>query len=302
MNNDTCYLVTGATGNVASATLRALLGVGVRVRGAVRHPDRLIARFGGAGDRLEAQRLDFDGSEPGPSLFTNVSALLLVRPPQVGDVETLMFPFLRAARRAGVDRVVLLSLLGAQWLPFVPHRKLEKEIRRLGFEYTYMRAGFFMQNLEDVFARFIREEAELPVPARRSLTSFVDARDLGEAAAQLLLADARPPKEVELTGPEAMSYYDVARILSENLGKEVAYTEPGSREFEERAKRAGWDGGYVTVVSRLFITVRLGMARKVTKDLARLLGRSPRRLEEYVRDRKDVWLEGDTDSGETNDG
>ncbi|MFP4407022.1 MAG: NmrA family NAD(P)-binding protein [Spirochaetaceae bacterium] len=302
MGNEICYLVTGATGNVGEATVRALLKAGRRVRGGVRDPQRLISRFDEAGERLEAQHLDFDGSEPDPSLFNDVSALLLVRPPQVGDVETLMFPFLRAAKRAGVVRVVLLSLLGAQWLPFVPHRKLEKEIRRLGFEYTYMRAGFFMQNLEDVFAHFIRDEGELPVPAGRSVTSFVDARDLGEAAAQLLLADARPPKEVELTGPEAMSYADVARVLTDTLGRNVEYTAPKRLRFEERARAAGWDEAYVTVVSRLFITVRLGMARKVTEDLERILGRPPRRLGEYVADQRHLWLQQKRAPGGTEGG
>lgn len=289
MNDEKCYLISGATGNVGEATVRSLLDAGVQVRGGVRHPQRLEAQFGEVGGRLEAHHLDFDGSEPDPALFKDVSALLLVRPPQVGDVERLMFPFLRAAKRAGVQRVVLLSLLGAQWLPFVPHRKLEKEIRRLGFVYTFMRAGFFMQNLGDVFAHFIREDAELPVPAGKSRTSFVDARDLGEAAGQLLLSEAPHSNALELTGPESLTYHEVARVLSRELYRPVEYTEPSGKEFEVRATEAGWEPGYITVVSRLFLTVRLGMAKKVSSDLESVLGRPPRGLAEYVADKREIW-------------
>ena len=289
MRDEFRYIVTGATGNVGYETVRSLLSSGVAVRAAVRHPEGLTDRITDNPDRLEARCLGFDGSPPESTLFDGADGILLVRPPQIGDVESLMFPFLRAARQAGVTRIVFLSLLGAQWLPFLPHRKLEKEIQRLGFDYTFIRAGFFMQNLEDVFREFIRDEDELPVPAGESRTSFVDARDLGEAAARLLLTSGPTPTAVRLTGAQALTYHDVARVLSEALARKISYTKPTSRAFEARAAEAGWDRNYITVVSRLFITVRLGMARKVTNDLEQLLGRPARHLEEYVADRKELW-------------
>jgi uncharacterized protein YbjT (DUF2867 family) len=259
------------------------------VRGAVRRPHIVRERFGSNEGRLEAVPFDFDGSQPPPSLFQNVAGILLIRPPQVGDVKDKMFPFLRAAREAGVSRIVFLSLLGAQWIPFIPHRKLEKEIRRLGFDYTFVRAGFFMQNLENVLAGFIRNDHELPVPAGESRTSFVDARDLGEAAARLLLSDT-PPRTVELTGTESLTYHDVARILTKEIGTTISYTKPRTSAFTSRATASGWDPSYTTLVSRLYLTVRLGMASKVTDDLGKLLGRPPRLLSDYVSDRREVWL------------
>ena len=201
MRGNTGYLLTGATGNVGHQTVRTLLESGAVVRAAVRHPERLADRIGEAIGRLETRCFDFDGSPPGETLFEGIGGILLVRPPQIRDVESRMFPFLRAARHAGVTRIVFLSLLGAQWLPFVPHRKLGKEIRRLGFDYT----------------------------------------------------------------------------------------RPTPRAFQARAAEASWDREYITVVSRLFLTVRLGMARKVTGDLEELLRRPPRRLEEYVAERKELW-------------
>jgi uncharacterized protein YbjT (DUF2867 family) len=118
----------------------------------------------------------------------------------------------------------------------------------------------------------------------------VDARDLGEAAAKLLASEESPPAAVELTGEKRYTYYDVARELSEELGRRITYAAPGSREFERRALEAGWNPEYAKVVSRLFLTVRLGLAQKVTGDARALLGRPPRSLEQYITDYRDVWL------------
>jgi uncharacterized protein YbjT (DUF2867 family) len=213
-----------------------------------------------------------------------------MRPPQIGDVKRYMFPFLTHAREAGVDKIVLLSLLGAEKIFFIPHRKLEKEIMRLDFRYQFLRAGFFMQNLDTVFDRFIREEDELPVPAGGGRTSFVDARDLGEAAAVLLKDDTSASHAPELTGSEALDYHRVAQMLSEELGREIVYSAPGLREFRRRATAAGWDPGYTRIVSNLFYTVRFGMAAKVTGELPRILGREPRSMREYINDYRQCWL------------
>jgi uncharacterized protein YbjT (DUF2867 family) len=335
-------LVTGATGNVGFETTRVLLQQGCAVRALVRRPDRARELFRGVGegaprvvagdtpaDRrdggrtagaaarlqsgLELRSFDFCADTADPGLFEGVRRLLLVRPPAVGDVRRYMFPFLRTAREAGVEQVVLLSLLGAERMFFVPHRKLEKEIQRLGFAHHFLRAGFFMQNLDTVFAEFIRDADELPVPAGRGRTSFVDSRDIGEAAAKLLLSYSPEPaarqwrhaqesgraaaeapavsaaSSYELTGSEALSYAEVAEVLSRELGRDIVYTQPSLRRFRKRALAAGWAPGYTRVVGRLFYTVRFGMAARVTDDLARILERAPRQLSEYARDYRGAW-------------
>ena len=324
-------LVTGATGNVGLETTRVLLQQGCHVRALLRRPDRARELLHGISDRrgasatglpsrLELRSFDFLADSPDQQLFAGVRRLFLVRPPAVGDVGRYMFPFLRAAREAGVAQVVLLSLLGAERMFFVPHRKLEKEIQRLGFSHHFLRAGFFMQNLDTVFVEFIRDAGELPVPAGNGRTSFVDSRDIGEAAARLLLSyppesgptgtravprtpggeEVAPGATVEfgsvvfrpsydLTGSEALSYSEVAAVLSRELGREIVYTRPSLRRFRKRALSAGWVSAYTRVVGRLFYTVRFGMAARVSDDLARILGRAPRRLIDYVRDYRDVW-------------
>jgi uncharacterized protein YbjT (DUF2867 family) len=320
MNSGT-VLVTGATGNVGLETALRLISEGVPVRALLRSPERgrekiLTAlrdtpRFTGrvsmsrAGELLECIAFDFLHDPPEAELFDGVSRVFLMRPPDIGDVRRYMFPFLTAARAAGAEHVVLLSLLGAEKLFFIPHRKLEKEIQRLGFRYHFLRAGFFMQNLDTVFDRFIREQDELPVPAGRGRTSFVDARDIGEAAARLLTGTAGTGGNggntggkggsggrsgaPELTGGEAFDYRQVAEILGEELGRTIRYPAPGLREFHRRVLAAGWDPGFAKIAGRLYFTVRFGMAARITGRLEEILGRPPRSLREYIRDYRPVW-------------
>ncbi len=326
MHSNGTFLITGATGNVGLETTLTLLSEGRRVRALVRDAQRGKEKILSALEAsprhtteretarqlLECRSFDFLHDTPQAELFDGVTGIFLMRPPNIGDVKRYMFPFLHAARDAHVKHIALLSLLGAQKIFFIPHRKLEKEILRLGFRYHFLRAGFFMQNLDTVFDRFIREENELPVPAGGGRTSFVDARDLGEAAARLLCdADGSSSGRYsnneasggsstpggsntsgapELTGSEALDYHQVAKMLSGELGRPIRYTAPGLHEFRRRVLSAGWDPDYAKIVGRLFYTVRFGMAARVSEELKEILGRPPRTMRQYIEDYRESWL------------
>lgn len=90
-------------------------------------------------------------------------------------------------------------------------------------EYTLLRASFFMQNLLEVHRPDIVEHGEIFVPAGNGKTSFVDARDIGEAAAIVLTESGHVNQAYDLTGPEALDYGEVATIFSDVLGRSITY-------------------------------------------------------------------------------
>ncbi len=243
----------------------------------------------GVGESVELLAYDFLQGPPSLTVFEEVSQLLLLRPPAVDDVDSYIFPFLHAARRAGVRHVVFLSVMGAQFAPLIPHRRIEKKIEHLAFDFDFLRPGYFMQNLNTAFSEFIRKDDEIVAPAGKGKTSFVDARDVGEAGALLLLRPERGRRSHEVTGPKALDYYEVAELLGDALGREIRYPRPSPRQFRKRALERGWDPDYVKVVNRLFLTVRLGLAHRVTDTLPLLLGRAPRRITDYVDDYRLCW-------------
>jgi uncharacterized protein YbjT (DUF2867 family) len=282
-------LVTGATGNVGRAVVGALLDAGVAVRALAKVPDAARAQLGPSLQLLRIVPFDFETPETYAAAFAGTTALFLMRPPAIGDASVITRA-LDAAYQSGVRRVVFLSVQGAEQNPLVPHHAIEKHLKALAkahptFHYTFLRAAFFMQNLSTTHAADIRELNEILVPAGNGRTAFVDARDVGAAAAQVLTeSDAAPSADraYELTGREALTYDEVAEILSRACGRVIRYKHPGLLRFYRAMRRRGYARGFVTVMMALYSTARLGLAAHLSADLETLLGRPPRTLVQFV--------------------
>ena len=144
-----------------------------------------------------------------------------------------------AARRAGVEHVVFLSVLGAERNPLLPHYRIERLLRASGMAYTLLRASYFMQNLTSVHREEIRQRGELFVPAGRGRTSFVDARDVATAGAAALTEPGHLNRAYALTGPAAVDFYHVARLLTEVLSRPVFYRAPSTARYAFTLLRRG---------------------------------------------------------------
>ncbi len=279
-------LVTGATGNVGSEVLRLLRDRGQPVRAALRHP----ATAGVADDAVESVRFDFGRPETYGAALRDVDKLFLVRPPDLADTRKYFDPFIAAARDAGVGHVVFLSLLGAERIRVVPHRRIERSLEASGMAWTFLRASFFMQNLSTVHRAEIRERGEIFVPAGRGRTSFIDGRDIAAAAAKALTESGHEGRAYPLTGGEALDYYQVARVFTEVLGKRIVYANPSAPRFAARMRGRGHPPGLVLVMMGIYLTARLGLAAMVTGDTATLLGRAPTTMREFAADYKACWM------------
>lgn len=286
-------LVTGATGTVGSRVVDRLADRPARVRAAARVPEAARARFG---DAVDVVRFDFTKPETWGPAFEGTDALFLVRPPAMGRVGRHLTPAVDAAARVGVDRVVLLSVLGAETVPVLPHRRVEKHLVAADVAATFLRSSFFAQNLGEVHRRDVVERDELFVPAGDGATSFVDARDVAAVAARALTEPGHAGRAYDVTGLEALTYHEVARIFSEVLGREVTYPAPGALAFARRHLARGEAPAFVLAMVGIYTTVRLGLADRVTDDVRRVLGREPRTLRNYVEDDRETFASADHDT------
>jgi uncharacterized protein YbjT (DUF2867 family) len=289
-------LITGASGNVGLETLRALM----------KHPDKqkfeVVAGLrdetkSGTSPKMAVEpdkrvTLDFTRPATFDTALAGISRVLLVRPPQLANVDLYFKPFIDAMKRAGVQHVVFLSLQGVESNPMTPHHKIEKVIVEAGIPFTFLRPSFFMQNLSTTHRNEIRLRDELFIPAGKGRTSFVDVRDIGAVAALVLTGPAsdHSHKGYELTGSEALSYGEVAQLLTRTLDRPITYRNPSIVRFVGRKwLRERMPLGFTLIMVALYTVAKLGKAANVTNETNRLLGRSPITFRQFASDYRACW-------------
>ncbi len=276
-------LVTGATGNVGRIVAHELREAGAETRLAVRSPT--------AGEAQEVL-FDFTDRATWEQAFDGVRSMLLVRPPAVGNVKRDLFPALAAARKAGVQHVVFLSIQGAEHNKVVPHASVESWLRESGMTWTFIRASFFNQNLLTTHLTDIRDRDEIVVPAGGAPTAFVDAVDVGAvAAAALLDPESHAHRAWTITGPRALTYSHVAEVLSAELGRPIHYRRPGIVAYARHARRRlqmPW--AMVAVTVAIYTTARLGLSAGLSDDVRTVLHREPVDFAQFAHRERDTWI------------
>jgi uncharacterized protein YbjT (DUF2867 family) len=279
-------LVTGATGNVGTEVIRLLQPQNCHVVAAVRNPDKAQHTLG---NNIDCVSFDFTNPDTFTNAFLGVNKLFLVRPPALANLSKYFAPALNAAIAAGVEHVVFLSILGAERNKVVPHSQIERYITELGIKFTFLRASFFMQNLNTTHREDI-QNGELFLPAGNGKTSFIDVRDIAAVAVRALIEDGHSNRAYALTGNEALTYYEVADIFTSVLGKQIRYPNPSLLKFIWVMRSRGLKLDFVLIMAAIYTTARLGLAGAVTPDTEQLLGRPPLTMRQYVEDYRQFWL------------
>lgn len=272
-------VVTGATGTVGGPLVDRLLDRSVTVRIATRSPTEARDRFG---DGAEYTEFDLSRPETWGQTLDDGDRLFLLLPPSVGLDS--MREFVDAANRVGVEHVTFLSIIGAEKLPFLPHRRLEKHLQGTNMTWTFLRASYFMQNLSEIHRPEIVTHDEVFVPAGTGELSFVDARDVAAVAAVVLTDPGHENCVYELTGPDALDVVAVADIFSDVLDRQITYANPSRIEFAREMYRRGVSVGMVAFMTLEYSVVQLGRSGRITDDVKRPLGRPPTSMRQFVED------------------
>lgn len=279
----TKVLVTGATGNVGSQVVRELRRRGVSVRAFVRDPDKAAAMLG---DGVEPVSGDF--GDPGSirAALDGMDGVFLAcaNDPRQVEYETNVID---AAAAAGVRRIVKLSAIGAEVgspLAFWDaHGRIEQHLRASGLPATILHPGFYMTNVLGS-AEAIKHTGKLFASADGARIAMIDSRDVGTAAAIALTEDGHNGKTYTLTGPEAITYYEVAGHLSEATGRRLDFVDVPDEAARQGMVEAGTPEWFADNLVTLFGFLRQGAAAQTTDTVWALTGNKPRSFGDFARD------------------
>lgn len=288
-------LITGATGTVSTALIDALIGAladagadagaDVNLRALVRDESKAA---GLRSRGVEVVVGDLDDARSLPPAFEDVQDLWLLTPNSPRAPENAMNA-VWAARQAGVKRIVRLSAVGAAH--DAPNRSgrlhalSDRETEQCGLRWTILRPHWFMQNLLDE-AGDIAATGSFSLNLGPARLGMIDARDVGECAARVLLdePDRHHGRTYTLTGPRSLTFDEVADHLGLALGRSVAYV-PVSEDVRRKSLLGhGVPGWIVDMLEEYARAYADGWGDFTTETVAELLGRGPRDVADFARD------------------
>jgi uncharacterized protein YbjT (DUF2867 family) len=284
-------LVTGASGTVGSEVINQLSSAtaDANIRAGA-HSIEGIKKVVKS-DIVEPIQIDYNKPDTLKDALKDVDRVFLLTPFQ-SDMVELSSNFLKEIENAGnIKHIVKLSVMGADSEPGIIgsrlHRQVEKMIENTGIPFTFLRPNFFMQNFVNFFSQTIKEQDAFYLPAEDGKVSFVDVRDIASVAVQILTKNnngRHHGKAYNITGPEAISYGDVARILSEQLRKKISYVNITEDDARKGMKDTGGDDWTINYMMELFNIIRVGYLSHVSSVIEDLTEIKPISLSQFAKD------------------
>lgn len=271
--------MTGASGGIGGRVARRLADRGVAQRLVVRDAARAPS-LPGASVAVAADYADGDAMR---EVLRGVATLLLVSGSEAADRLDRHRMAIEAAAAAGVERVVYTSFLGAApdcTFTFArDHWHTEQMIRATGMGWTFLRDSLYL----DVLPFYVGADGAIRGPAANGRLGAVARDDVADVAVAALLGADHAGRTYDLTGPEALTFTEIAEELSAAAGRTITYhPETIEEAYASRAHYGApdWEvDGWVST----YAAVAAGELAAVTDTVAEVAGHPPLSLVEFLR-------------------
>jgi uncharacterized protein YbjT (DUF2867 family) len=273
-------MVIGPTGVMGREVMRSLEGH-CRLRVLV-HSDISDAEIARRYPRVERVQRDLLDAASLDEAFAGVDRVFLLTP-SVPEQARLEENALAATLAAGVQRIVYVSSTDVGWEIELSasHRATERRLAATGVEHTIVRPEYLLNNLLGDVDELAA--GRLIAPTGGGRCPFVDARDVGAVAAAVLLATASLAGPLTVTGPDSLSWAQLAGRLQEALGRPVEHVDPNPAEWVQEAVSAGMAPWLADALAEYYETLR-ERPLETSDDTRRVIGRRPRSVEDFTDD------------------
>lgn len=269
----TKVLITGATGNVGMAVIKALqrqnhlLDIIAAVRD-VEGDTKKLADY-----EVSFEKFDFMDAATFKPALQNCDILFLLRPPQISNTEKYFKPLVQAAKHNGVGHIIFLSVQGVDKSKTIPHHKIENQIIASGIPYTFLRPAYFMQNFAGTLHNDLVNKREIFLPAGNARVTMVDVADIGNVTAKILADITKHQNKCyELTCKTKLTFKEMAQALSKGLEIYITYKSPNLLNFYFTKKKEKIPTGFILVAIMLHYFLRFQKETAVTDCIKKNTG------------------------------
>ncbi len=277
-------LIAGATGNTGSEIVNQLLEKGIKFKAISRNRNKFRTITG-----VNWVEGDFADEYSLVSALKNVERIYVAMPAHP-DNEVWINKVISASKKAGVLHIVKLSGIGvspdAGSEIIRVHAKTDDMIIHSGLVYTLLRSNSFYQN---IFASIpaIKNQCSIYSPLSDSRLSLIDIRDVAAVAVKALTENGHDNKIYNLTGPEALSYFDIAKKIGSVTGKDITCCPISKDQAESAMLKAGVSEWRADKLSEILAWFAEGGYETITSDVESALGRLPYSFDEFLNEQKE---------------
>jgi uncharacterized protein YbjT (DUF2867 family) len=262
----TNILVIGGTGKTGRRVVEQLQNKGIEPR---------------IGSRNASPSFDWDNKDTWVEALNSIEKMYVTYYPDLAvpgakeAIESLTY----LAKELGIKKMVLLSGKGE-----TEAEACEKIVMDSGLGYTIVRASWFNQNWSESFFLEPILSGEVALPLSDVLIPFVDANDIAEVAATVLLDDSYNGEIIEVTGPELITFKDIVNIISKTSNRRLNFHDMTLEQYIEGMKQMQIPNDVEWLIEYLFSHVLTNPNNQlVVNDIERVLGRKAKTFSEYAQ-------------------
>lgn len=284
MGKQALILVTGATGGIGAEVCAALAShPDLAVRAGLRNP----AKRSSLPANVETVSFDFEDPATIDAAMQGVDKVFLLAPG--GPVGP---PFTRnvvdVIKKHPIRQIVKQSSFepgSEQGIPTdIWAEEQESMVRELGIPWTFLQPPWCNQNFTRSYFAGMVALGTIELPFGEGRAGWIDARDIGAIAARIFTEEGHDGKSYCITGPKAISLFDVAHLLSQASGRQITYRPLSDAEWLDRCQMMGMPPEAGQAALALIAKTRAGGAERITDEVERLLGRPALSFEQFAQD------------------
>jgi len=280
------YLITGATGNVGSLVVNNLVRRDIRPRILVRDRQKATDRFGESvdifvGDLADAATLS--DALQGTDVF-----LLITSGPDLARQDKALA---EAAKAANVGHLVKLSSFDAREQNIgtgVWHAQGQRAIQAVGIDHTFVQPSGFMSNAL-YWANSIKSAGVVRTATGDGKIPFIHPQDIADVTTEVLISQKHRGASLPITGPESLSYAEMAAKVAAVIGKPIRFE--AISEAEARSQQQAWGAAPELLEARLsiFRAIREGRLDSITTVVEQVLGRKATTFDQWASENVEAF-------------